>query len=73
MKVLVDSSIWSIALRRHREDLNPTERNLVEAWAELVREDNAALIGAVRQETLSGVKAASMFGRVREHLRFFDD
>ncbi len=73
MKVLVDSSIWSIALRRHRENLNPIERNLVEAWVELVRQDNAALIGAVRQETLSGIKADSMFGRVREHLRFFDD
>ncbi len=73
MKVLVDATVWSLALRRRREDLSQTERNLVLAWRDLVRERRAALIGPVRQEVLSGISDEAVFERLRDHLLFFED
>ncbi len=73
MKVLVDSSIWSLALRRRREDLNPEERKLVNECWNLIGEGNAVLIGAARQETLSGIRENATFERVREIMSSFAD
>ena len=38
MMVLVDTPVWSLALRRKPEYLNPRDRQLTETLAELVRE-----------------------------------
>ena len=58
MNILVDTSVWSLALRRKTESLNATERFLVAELSELIREGRARLVGLVRQELLSGI-----FGR----------
>ncbi len=73
MRVLVDTSVWSLALRRRRENLSPEEREIVQAWTQLVRDGAAVLIGAVLQEVLSGVKTDSEFERLRGYLRSFQD
>src|SRR5437870_1707935 len=73
MKVLVDTSIWSLALRRKPKDLNPRECMLVSEWTELVRERRAGIIGMVRQELLSGVKTHALFDELRQRLRAFID
>ena len=73
MKALVDTTVWSLALQRRRGDLSQTERALVLAWRELVREGGAAIIGPVRQEVLSGLRDEAVFERLRDHLRFFED
>ncbi|HXE04571.1 MAG TPA: PIN domain-containing protein [Bryobacteraceae bacterium] len=75
MKVLVDSCIWSLALRRRKgaESLNPNERKLVESLSEAIRDGRVAIIGPVRQEVLSGIKHEKQFEQVREMLVAFAD
>jgi len=71
MKVLVDTTIWSLALRRRR--CTSRGRALVEELSELIRELRAVLIGPIRQEVLSGIPDRSTFEAVRRHLAPFDD
>ncbi len=73
MNVLVDTSIWSLALRRKAEHLNPTEKAAVSELASLINEGRARIIGLVRQELLSGIKSASQYEKLRGVLRAFPD
>jgi len=67
----VDTTIWSLALRRQRP--KPNERVLIEELSELVREMRVVLIGPIRQEVLSGIPDPAKFEEVRQHLAAFDD
>lgn len=68
MKVLVDTPIWSLALRRPSGgEMSASE------LTRLVENRRVAVIGPVRQEVLSGIKERAQFDRVREHLRAFPD
>ena len=69
MRVLVDTSVWSLALRRSR----PAPAPIVEELAELVREGRTVIIGPIRQELLSGLKGTQQFQTLRDHLRAFPD
>ena len=69
MKVLVDTSIWSHALRRRTRGEGESTGEL----ASLVQDGRVAMIGAVRQEILSGIKERAQFDRLREHLSAFPD
>ncbi len=73
MNVLVDTSIWSLALRRKAQDLNPAERAAVAELTLLIQEGRARIIGLVRQELLSGIKATSQYEKLRSVLRSFPD
>lgn len=73
MKVLVDTSVWSLALRRKSEALSTEEKSFVAELAELIREGRAAIIGLIRQELLSGVKTSEQYEKLRVHLRSFPD
>jgi predicted nucleic acid-binding protein len=73
MNVLVDTSVWSLALRRKPEHLNPEERKIVDALTELIREGRVRIIGLVRQELLSGVRAVAQFEKLKNFLRAFPD
>ncbi len=74
MKVLVDTSVWSLALRRPtKHQLSPEQRATVNALGDLVRDGRAVLIGAVRQELLSGIKTESQFDVLRNSLGAFED
>ena len=73
MNVLVDTSIWSLALRRKSHDLNPGERAAVTELTDLIKEGRARIIGLVRQELLSGIKTASQYEKLRAVLRSFPD
>jgi len=73
MNVLIDTSVWSLALRRKNESLSTNERFLVAELSELIREGRARMIGLVRQELLSGIKAAEQYEKLRLHLRSFPD
>ncbi len=46
MMVLVDTPVWSLALRRKPGDLNPREQALTRALAELIREGRAQIVGS---------------------------
>lgn len=73
MNVLVDTSVWSLALRRASRDLNSSEKAIVAELAELIKEARARIIGLIRQELLSGLKNPDQFKKVREILRAFPD
>jgi predicted nucleic acid-binding protein len=69
VSVIVDTSVWSLALRRRRAQPEPEAIEL----ADLVREGRAAIIGPIRQELLSGVSSEQQFQTLREYLRPFSD
>jgi hypothetical protein len=70
VKVLVDTPIWSLALRRkHRPENAAIQMEL----ASLIADGRVAMIGAIRQELLSGIKEHAHFDRLRDHLRAFSD
>ena len=73
MQVLVDTNIWSLALRRHKNHLNEAETELVAVLRELTQGGRARIIGPVRQELLSGLREPAQFERVRDGLRSFPD
>ncbi|HEU4396082.1 MAG TPA: PIN domain-containing protein [Planctomycetota bacterium] len=68
MRVLVDTPIWSLSLRRRRVGA-PAERALLAEWRRLVTEGKALLPAPVRYEILSGLAHESAFERVRGFLR----
>ena len=73
MMVLVDTSVWSLALRRKPTDLSSAEQVLKEALRQLIREGRAQVVGPVRQELLSGLREEAGFRRLRGYLRAFDE
>jgi hypothetical protein len=71
VKVIVDTSIWSIALRRQRTRLSESERAAVAEWSALVAEGRACLIGPIRQEILSGMRDHAQFEVLKNRLQPF--
>jgi predicted nucleic acid-binding protein len=70
MNVIVDTVIWSLALRRRSSNQN---QNLVTQLQELIQNDQVLILGAIRQEVLSGIKSPEQFKRLRDTLRAFPD
>jgi len=73
MNVLVDTSVWSLALRRKPEHLSSPEQSVVTELSELIREGRTRMIGLVRQELLSGVRSFGHYEKLRLQLRSFPD
>lgn len=69
MNVLVDTSVWSLALRRAKKVEHPAALFL----KDLIIDGRAALIGPIRQEILSGIKTDEQFVLLRNSLRAFPD
>jgi len=67
MKVLVDTSVWSLALRRKE----PSET--AQKLADLITASLVVMIGSVRQELLSGISNENVFQRLKTKLGAFDD
>ena len=67
MKVIVDTAVWSLALRRHQGSRDQH----VTLFHDLIVDNRVALLGAVRQEILSGIRHAEQFKRLKNHLRAF--
>ena len=72
MKVLVDTSIWSLALRRSGA-LAEEDRSLVDEFHELIDDVRVAMIGPIRQELLSGIPSQAQFEALKEKLQAFED
>jgi predicted nucleic acid-binding protein len=73
MNVVVDTSVWSLALRRRQSDLNSKEQQLTKTLAQLIRENRVQLLGPVRQELLSGLREQNHSDRLRDYLRAFPE
>jgi len=67
MKVLVDTSIWSLALRR--KHVSVESKNLTD----LILTSQLVMIGPVRQELLSGISDKGIFSRLKLKLEPFED
>ena len=72
MKFLIDTPIWSLALRREKA-LSRGEQVLIAELNELIKEVRVALIGPIRQELLSGISNDEQFRILKERLRPFED
>lgn len=68
MNILVDTSVWSLALRR-ADEVHPTGRVL----REVILDGRAAIIGPIRQELLSGIKLKKQFDLLGARLQAFPD
>jgi predicted nucleic acid-binding protein len=73
MMVLVDTPVWSLALRRRPEDLSYQEQQLTQALAELIREGRVQMLGPIRQELLSGIREEAQFRKLRDYLQAFPE
>ena len=69
MKIIVDTCVWSLALRRNTVGADP----YIEELRYLVEEIRVQLIGPIRQELLSGVKSKKQFNTLKLHLEAFAD
>ena len=69
MKVIVDTSVWSLALRRDKED-SPAP---VQELRQIIHSHRVQMIGPIRQEILSGIRSESQFKKLRKHLESFPD
>jgi predicted nucleic acid-binding protein len=69
MKVLVDTSVWSLALRRGKQSIVAPAQEL----RQLIQDHRVQMIGPIRQEILSGIRNDSQFNKLRKHLESFPD
>lgn len=69
MRVLVDSCVWSLVLRRGTEASGPVRLEM----ERLIREGSVELIGPIRQEVLSGVRSESQFATLKDGLKLFPE
>jgi predicted nucleic acid-binding protein len=70
MKVVVDTSVWSLAFRRNNLD---NAVPVVNQLRELIADGKVVLVGTIRQEVLSGIRNFEQFTRLRDYLRAFPD
>jgi predicted nucleic acid-binding protein len=73
MEVLVDTSIWSLALRRPKGQISDVEQRLAALLGDLILDGRARLIGPIRQELLSGIREPAQYERLRRYLGAFPD
>jgi predicted nucleic acid-binding protein len=74
MKLLADTSVWSLALRRRlTATLSAEEKRLVAVLTEAIRDGRVVMIGPIRQELLSGIKEQAQFEKLRTALAAFRD
>ncbi len=69
MRVLVDTSVWSLALRRATPVQSPDMLEL----RRLITAHLVEIIGPIRQEVLSGIRDTFQFDRLETQLTAFPD
>lgn len=67
--VLVDTCIWSLALRSHI----PKEVTVAKQLTQLIDENQVRIIGPIRQELLSGYTDKNSFERLRQKIQYFSN
>jgi predicted nucleic acid-binding protein len=71
VKVLVDTSVWSLAFRKQPK--TEGQQGIINELTDLIKDLRAAMIGPIRQELLSGIVDENKFNQLRQKLRVFDD
>ena len=74
MKLIVDTCIWSLSLRRRNAArMNAGERQLLAQLKEAIQDRRVAMVGPIRQEILSGIRDQAQFAKTEELLDPFRD
>ncbi len=68
MKVLVDTCVWSQALRHKDPD-----SELIAKLQDLINDGRVSIIGLIRQEILSGISNAEQFNKLQDIVASFED
>ena len=71
MRVLVDTSVWSLALRKKIK--TATEQKLINQFSKIIRDLKLVIIGPIRQEILSGISNRKRFEELKEKISVFED
>ena len=69
MKVLVDTDVWSEALRRKKGK----KSTYVDELVDLIQEGRLEIIGPIRMEVLSGIRDKEAFDAFSDKLAAFSD
>jgi len=69
LKVLVDTPIWSYALRSKNKEY----QSEIDSLISLIRDQRAIIIGPIRQEILSGYSDLRKFRIIKDKLSYFDN
>ncbi|MCF6300667.1 MAG: PIN domain-containing protein [Proteobacteria bacterium] len=69
MKVLVDTPIWSYALRSKNPKFSQQVNNLIE----LIKNNNVLIIGVIKQEILSGYSDSNKFTKLEYKMTSFEN
>ena len=67
MKVLIDTGVWSLAFRR--KNVSANEELIVDQLQALILDGAACMMGAIRQEVLSGIKHPEQYEKLKAMLR----
>jgi predicted nucleic acid-binding protein len=70
--ILVDTSVWSLALRRRSKSLSAQEKEVVLALGSAIARGWVIIIDPVRQELLSGLRHEVDYEKLRDRLHDFD-
>ena len=65
--VIVDTCIWSLALRGK----TPKNQKVAEELTKLIQENRVKIIGSIRQEVLSGYSDFARYEKLRNKLQYF--
>ena len=65
--VLVDTCVWSLAFRGK----SSREATIAEQLTQLIDENQVKIIGAIRQELLSGYTDKNSYDKLRQKLKYF--
>jgi len=68
--VIVDTCVWSLALRRNVLQVSSP---VVIELEQLIRSYKVQMVGPVRQELLSGIGSKKQFNKLKKHLTEFPD
>ncbi len=74
MTVLVDTSVWSLAFRRQKANSVSSQQDLVERELKmLITNSQAAIIGPIKQELLSGISSTQQFELLKARINPFEN
>jgi len=69
LKIIVDTCIWTLALRNDVENSSDAVREL----RKLILDQQVQMVGPVRQELLSGIRSRTQLNDLKNYLSAFPD
>ena len=71
MRLLVDTSVWSLAFRK--KELTDSDKEIIKRLTKAIRDLEIEIIGPIRQEILSGIKEKNQFEELKSKISIFKD